>query len=415
MNLHKLLPLVLMITSFTVLVEVYVLYHWTKYVKARSLHKAFYIAPWIISSIVILSALALNLNRIISPDIVLQFNLLLVILSFWYLPKMLIVPFLLVKDLMKLFKYIIFLVRNKKNIVEKSNTSKKTDEKRREVISNIGWSMALVPFGVAGYGILKTTINPRVHHVSLDLPNFPINLQNFKIVQISDIHAGSYYSTNQFKTIRQTVNMLNPDVVVITGDFVNFRTEELRIIEAELSRIDAKYGVFGCMGNHDHYVNKDKIPQFIDRLENLGVKMLVNSNHTIDTGMGFVQIAGVDNTGMTKQDFADFDKAMLGLDESNSIIMLCHDPNNWEKSIVGQRKIELTLAGHTHGGQFGVTVFGKEYSPAGLAYKQVAGLYQLQNQYIYVNRGVGMTGPPFRVGINPEVTLIRLRRATDLV
>ena len=167
------------------------------------------------------------------------------------------------------------------------------------------------------------------------------------------------------------------------------------------------------MVNHDHYV--ECIDEFIERLQKCGVEMLINSNRTIDTKMGIVQIAGVDNTGMSKQDFADFDKAIDGLDQTNSIIMLCHDPTNWDKSIVGQLNIDLTLAGHTHGGQFAFNLFGKEFSPAGFVYKQWAGLYHSKSQYLYVNRGVGMTGPPMRVGVNPEVTLFRLNYDNSLV
>lgn len=414
MNIHKWLPFILMITSLTSLIEVYVLYHWTKYAKKRQFHKAAYIVPWVISGIVIIMALYLNIHRLATPEIKMQLNTLLLISSFWYLPKLLIVPFLLVKDLMKLSKYIIFSLRNKKNNSEKQEIAKKTDKSRRDFASAVGWSMALVPFGLAGYGILRTTNNPQIHRVNLALHKFPANLDNFRIVHISDIHAGSYYSPKQFREIRRIVNLMNPDIVVITGDFVNFRIEELDVIENELSLIKANYGVFGCMGNHDHYIDQSRKDEFIEKLESLGVKMLINSNHSINTGMGVVQLAGVDNSGMSGQDYADFDQALKGLDESNSIIMLCHDPINWDRQVVGKCSIDLMLSGHTHGGQFGFKMFGREISPAGFVYEQVAGLYHKKEHYLYVNRGVGMTGPPFRVGVNPEVTVINLKRALNL-
>jgi len=249
----------------------------------------------------------------------------------------------------------------------------------------------------------------------LKLIRFPESIESFKIVQISDLHAGSYFSSQQFAEVRYIVNSLNPDIIVITGDLVNFKYEELEVIENDLRRLNANYGVFGCMGNHDHYVGSDKLPIFLEKLESLGIRMLINENYTINTGLGIVQLAGVDNSGMSGQNYADFDKATKGFDGSNSIIMLCHDPTNWEKSVVGQRNIDLMLSGHTHGGQFGANLFGREFSPAAFVYKQHAGLYHQKEHYLYVNRGVGMTGPPFRVGVNPEITSIRIRKASNLV
>lgn len=412
--MHKWLPLVLMITSIITLLEVYFLYHWKKFVESIGKSRVWWIAPAVATAFVVALAAYINISRLYNPQIVLHFNFLLLLVSFWYLPKLIILPFLIGKDILKLFKYINFLLRNKQNIAKHSNSSQKSLEERRSFLSKASWAMALIPYSVAGWGILSTTSNVKVHSVKLDLFNFPELLKNFKIVQISDLHAGSYYSIEQFREVRQTVNSLNPDIVVITGDFVNFHRAELDVIKDELLAISSKYGVYGCLGNHDHYVAPEEFQAFLDDLENCGVRVLMNDNVSIDTGIGVVQIAGVDNTGM-KQNFADFDKALVGLNESNSTFLLCHDPNNWEKSIVGKRKVDLTLSGHTHGGQFGVNILGHEISPASFVYKQSAGLYQIKDQYIYVNRGVGMTGPPFRVGVNPEVTFFVLNRASNLV
>ncbi len=415
MNVHKWIPFLLIITFFIALVETYVLYHWTRFAKKRGMPKYVWITPWIISGLVLLVSLWLNMDRIFNDEIMLRYNTLLIIASFWYMPKLIIVPFLLVKDLIKLFKYITFSLRNKNKIQAKEIKTNLADKKRREVLSTIGWAMALVPFGLAGYGILSTSRNIKVHRHKFEFARFPQNIENFRIVQISDIHAGSFTSKSLFIQTRLMVNNLNPDLIVITGDFVNFRIEELDIISDELSLLRANYGVLGCWGNHDHYVGEENMPEFARRLESLGVKMLVNSNHVIDTGMGKVQIAGVDNTGMSYQNFADFDKALSGLDESNSIVLLCHDPTNWDKSIRDKLDIDLTLSGHTHGGQFAVDIFGKVISPAELVYKQWAGLYSSKDGHLYVNRGIGMTGPPFRMGINPEITVIDIKRASNLV
>ncbi|MEJ5244291.1 MAG: metallophosphoesterase [Bacteroidota bacterium] len=321
---------------------------------------------------------------------------------------------MIIKDLIVFFKYILISIRNKKNIAKHSNISE-VDYSKRHSIATVGWSFAAIPFISAGFGLTRDTNSIQFQVVELELPKFPLKNCQFTIVQISDIHSGSLLSKKLIEKTVSAINDIKPDIVVITGDFVNFRIEELDFILPSLNNLYPTYGTFGCMGNHDYYVGTDKISKFNQKLEKVGIKMLNNSNIQINTGQGIIQIAGVENTGMSNQNFANFDKAIEGLNPNNSIILLCHEPNNWEKSILKKLPIDLTLSGHTHGGQFGINIIGKEISPASLVYKYWAGLYRIGEQYLYVNRGLGTTGPPFRVGVKPEITIFKLKAPKKIV
>lgn len=404
----KFIPFILILGLMLAILDLYVVYHWNKFAKSKSMNKLFRTIPMVL----VLSFFILNIGisyiRFLSPSPNTIIMVLYAITTFWYLPKIVIVPFLLIKDLISFVKAIINKIRSKKTNPEIENLSS-----RREFVQTTGWALAAIPFASIGYNILKSPYNIKTIREDIFLYNLPEHLGDFKIVQISDLHAGSYISPNAFRQIVFNINLLDPDIVVLTGDFVNFHRDELKIIREDLYKIHAKFGIYACLGNHDHYMTDDLLKQMVDEFENNGIRVLINENQIVNTGKGVIQIAGVDNQGMN-QKFADFDKALAGLNENEPIILLCHDPTNWDSEIVGKRKVDLMLSGHTHGGQFGFNAFNKEYSFASMVYKQWAGLYTEKDQFLYINRGVGMTGPPLRIGIYPEITVLTLKRELNL-
>jgi predicted MPP superfamily phosphohydrolase len=204
------------------------------------------------------------------------------------------------------------------------------------------------------------------------------------------------------------IKKISPDLVFMTGDFVNFQENEIDKISFEMKQIEAEYGVFACLGNHDHYMFPKEHEIFKSKIRSYGIDLLVNENRTLDIRGNKIQIAGSDNSSW-RHNFADFDKTLAGLSKAYPTIMMCHDPSNWDLHINGKRNVDLMLSGHTHGGQFGYNVFGYDLSPVRMFYKQWAGLYKSKDQYLYVNRGLGVVGPPVRIGINPEITHIVLR------
>ncbi len=377
--------------------EIYFYKKWKKYVTHKGWNQWIHRIPLLMSIFTIIAILAININRFYSTSSESWTVVLFMIISFWTLPKIIIVPIMFFQTVISFIKYKIF----KRRIPE--------DTTRRKFLRDAGWTVAGIPFFASAWGVFRTAYDFKVHNVEVKLENLPNSLDGVRIVQISDLHAGSYYSDSPFRKVRYIIETLNPDIVVLTGDFVNNNHAEIDKISHEISKIKAKYGVYGCLGNHDHFMSPESHSTLVDKLKKTGMRLLINENHTVTIGDANLHIAGIDNTGFG-QEYGNYEMAMQNLPDYETIILLAHDPTNWDKSIFGQLPVDLTLSGHTHGGQVGIELFGKMMTPVKMVYKQWAGLYHKKGQYLYVNRGVGMVGPPIRLGINPEITLLTLKK-----
>lgn len=267
----------------------------------------------------------------------------------------------------------------------------------------------------------------RLHKISLSIKALPHSLEGLRIVQISDIHLGSWISAKPLQRAVNQINELNPDVIVFTGDMVNYSTLEVRGFESTLAQLKAKYGVYAILGNHDYgdYVSwkspgekEQNLQQLVDFYENIGWKLLRNSVDSLKVGDASLLIAGVENWSATARfkKYGDMDKTMSGAKTGDVNILLSHDPTHWETEVFSRfPEFDLTLSGHTHGMQMGIEAFGFKWSPARYLYENWAGLtYETtstgKKSYLYVNRGLGHIAYPGRVGILPEITLITLEK-----
>lgn len=301
-----------------------------------------------------------------------------------------------------------------------------------------GYTVSAAPFAIITYDAYRLMDEFQIHRVDIPLSTLPRQFDGLTITQISDLHAGSLLSAKPIQEMRRIIELLHSDMIMITGDWVNFRARELPIILPDIQQLClprvAPLGVFGCLGNHDHYAHALDLGDIISSLRSAGVRLLVNENHTITADGGTLQIAGNDNVGL-RQHYGNLSKTLTGLTPEHPTLLMAHDPTLWDKQVRGRSPngitIDLMLSGHTHGGQFGVHCFGMELSPAMLLYKQYAGLYSdtqpqtgsatdsasqdttatVARQYLYVNRGIGTTGVPVRVGVPPEITVLTLRKA----
>ena len=291
---------------------------------------------------------------------------------------------------------------------------------RGTFITYVGATAALIPFIGIGWGMAVGRYRFTVHKKTLTFSNLPPAFSGLKIVQISDLHLGSFF--NNFEKVTpgiQLINDLNPDIILFTGDLVNNYAYEAEPWIQLFSKLKATTGKYAIMGNHDYgdYVkweSKEKRQQNINRVieihKEMGFDTLLNENRVLEKGGEEISIIGVENWGLPPfPQYGNLTQAMKGSEKTNFKLLLSHDPSHWDEEVKNKTNIDLTFSGHTHGMQFGVELGNIKWSPVKYKYPKWAGLYTEGKQHLYVNRGFGYIGFPGRVGIMPEITLIELK------
>lgn len=397
---------------FLTLLDVYVLGHWTSFVRKHSMNRWWYRTMWGIAAVVFVLfwyvVYRRHFFRMDGMDVVL-FG----IVSLWSMPKIGIALFVFLRDLYRGMMWLGGWVMRRFRRVDDDVVIAPDDTDnavitRRAFLGKAGWSMSVVPYAIVGNGMYRTLYDFQTYEHDVMLPNLPRAFDGMRIVQISDVHAGSFPDHRPFEEVRRIIGAHKPDAIMITGDFVNAKPDELAVLGRELEKLHAPEGVFASLGNHDHYNTLREHADLITALRQRKIDLLVNQRRVLTAGSERLIIAGTDNTGF-RQQYGRLEQALGDATEDDAVILLAHDPTYWEKEVVGA-PVGLMLSGHTHGGQFGVNIMGFEWSPARYIYRQWAGLYAIGDQQLYVNRGIGTVGPPMRIGVPPEITLITLRR-----
>ncbi|MEN8185924.1 MAG: metallophosphoesterase [Bacteroidota bacterium] len=290
---------------------------------------------------------------------------------------------------------------------------------RRNFIRQSGLIIAAIPFSSMLYGTAKGKYDFKVRKLKLAFENLPKAFDGFKIVQISDIHTGSFGDKEGVLEGINLINKQNADVVLFTGDLVNNDSREVVPFIEDFKKLKAKQGVYSVLGNHD-YGDYKHWPSPEEKLENqqlihkyqqeMNFELLNNENVIFDIDGEQISIIGVENWGHKPfPKLGDLDKAVRGAEDVPFKILMTHDPTHWEdKAVPHQTHFDLTFSGHTHGMQFGIDIPGLKWSPVKFIYPKWAGLYREAKQYLYVNRGFGFIGYPGRAGIRPEITVIEL-------
>lgn len=293
---------------------------------------------------------------------------------------------------------------------------------RRSFVAKVALGIAAIPFASMLYGMYKGKYNFKVLKYELEFDDLPDEFDGYQITQISDIHCGSF---DNFDKIAYGVDLIkeqNSDAVFFTGDLVNNIAGETDQWKKLFSTITAPDGVYAVLGNHDYgmyYSWEDESERLANLNElkqierDMGWDLLLNEKRTIERNGKALHIVGVENWGNGHfPKYGDEDKAAEGLTDRDFKILLSHDPSHWEEKIqFDPRNYQLTLSGHTHGMQFGIEIPGwVKWSPIKYRYKYWAGLYQENGRYINVNRGFGYLAYPGRVGIWPEITVIKLKK-----
>ena len=357
----------------------------------------------------------------------------------WLLPLLVITLFMFGEDIFRFGRY----------VVSKVSSTAVDAYSRRQFLSKLALGVAAIPFASILYGITRGKYNYQVITHKLFFDDLPDAFDGFKITQISDIHSGSLESKSEIAEAIQIVNQQESDVILFTGDIVNSKAEEMHEWIPVFSKLKAKEGKFSVLGNHDYgyyaygsdkELNQKNQTEIEAVHKNIGFDLLMNENRRLERNGAHINILGVENWGASRHfpKRGSLKQATKGLGDKEFNILMSHDPSHFdykamelnkrdknnhdvvvdESNIINfEKNIHLTLAGHTHGMQFGLEIplLGIKWSPVKYRYPNWAGLYKDQGKYLHVNRGFGYLGFPGRIGIWPEITVIELKKAPNNV
>jgi predicted MPP superfamily phosphohydrolase len=371
---------------------------------------------WIVSIFSLFSILypAINTNMTLYPGyMVVLFGLVFSVFA----AKIIAIMPLLIDDIIRVFKFV-------SGYFSDSGASLSGEKiNRLDFFKRSAMVLGAFTLTTLTYGILVGRFDFKKHFVNLKLNNFK-SKSPLKIVQLSDMHLGSFQRVDKLEEAVELINDEKPDLIFFTGDLVNNHADEAYPFIDTLFKLKAKYGKFSVLGNHDYadYIGlnlsteegknawQKNHSEIIDIHQKFGFDLLLNENKQIKLGDQLINIVGVENWGDGRfSKYGDIKKAMNGVVDGVPTFLLSHDPTHWEnKVLMHDQKVDLQLSGHTHGMQFGIEIGGIRWSPSQWKYKYWAGLYNTGDNFLYVNRGIGHLGYPGRVGILPEITVINI-------
>lgn len=322
----------------------------------------------------------------------------------------------LIDDIIRIFRWIGVVIIHK--FVRKTSPDENNLRiSRIKFLSQLALIIGAIPFFSMFHGMFNGAFNYTLRRNKLNLPGLPPSFKGLKIVQISDMHCGSFYSTEPLERAVEIINREMPDLIFFTGDLVNDFAYETDRFTSVLSKIKAPMGVFSVLGNHDYgdyprwespQAKTENFNSLINKQKSYGWDLLMNENKIIEKNGEKIAIIGVENISRSERHprYGDLQKALEGTQNIPCKLLLSHDPFHWESEVSKDHpEINITFSGHTHGMQFGVEIPGFKWSPVQYVYKHWAGLNQKNHQYIYINRGLGFIGYAGRVGILPEITV----------
>ncbi|MGX5817406.1 metallophosphoesterase [Chitinophaga lutea] len=343
-----------------------------------------------------------------------------------FFAKALVILFLAADDARRLIVWVIEKFRSAPDAAAAEAANRLTDGiSRSQFLMKSGLLLGGTMLGTLLYG-MSNKYNYHVRKIKLTFKNLPESFRGLRIVQISDVHSGSFNNKEAVQRGIELIQAQKPDLVLFTGDLVNDRADEMEHYIPIFSQIKAPMGVFSTLGNHDYgdyYPWPDYDAERHSRLKEanlerlkaihgeMGWRLLMNEHTLLERNGEQIALLGVENWSLNPRfpRKGDLAAAHAGCKDVPFKILLSHDPTHWDGQVrPDYQDIDLMLAGHTHGMQFGLEIPFFKWSPAQYIYKQWAGLYRDEKQVLYVNRGFGFLGYPGRVGILPEITVIEL-------
>ncbi|MGB8491794.1 MAG: metallophosphoesterase [Bacteroidales bacterium] len=285
--------------------------------------------------------------------------------------------------------------------------------------TNAGLIIACVIFLILAFGTFYGRFNLKTDRFTVRIKGLDPDLNGLKIAQMSDLHLTSFYhQKNRLVKAIDRINSENPDIILNTGDFITVGWRETGRNDTILKKAHAKIGRFAVMGNHDFGTydpyftpaDLDKNVMLMNKFINeCGFTVLNNESVRVRIGNATLSMLGVITKGSFPNIvYGDVNKANAGTEGSDLKILMAHDPNQWKKDVTGKTDINITFSGHTHGMQIGILTKKFAWSPAKFFYPQWNGLYREGDQYLVVNRGLGVLAVPFRIWMPPDITIVTL-------
>lgn len=346
--------------------------------------------------------------------------------------KFYLYPFLFITFLLKLVIVSVYgssWVWNKFFRKKSKSTSIQDSEKelisRKAFLRNVSLATSTLPFGGIAYAVISGSTDFQIHRQRIIIPNLPKAFHGLRLLQFSDFHAGSFLSRKPVQQGLELIQKEKPDIICFTGDLINYKAKEVKEYFPFLDKLHAPLGIYANLGNHDYGLyhhwktwNQQEKERRVNAVaavfEELNWKLLKNETVILTESQEKLALVGIENWSVmdTFPTYGNLKLALQGSEEASSKILLSHDPSHWKAEVLKQYpQIDLMLAGHTHGSQFGIEWGDFKWSPIQYVYEHWAGLYQHEQQYLYVNRGFGHSELfPGRIGILPEITVLELVR-----
>jgi predicted MPP superfamily phosphohydrolase len=289
------------------------------------------------------------------------------------------------------------------------------------LLTNTGLIIMLIILSIIGLSTFHGRFNFKTEEVTINIKDLNRDLDGLKIVQISDMHLPCFYKHRKLlQKVMYYINSIKPDLILNTGDFIDFGWREFDKNDTILSKAKSRYGNYAILGNHD-VGTYDPFFTEADRENNIlimnnlikasGYQVLNDEFKIVNIGKARIALIGIVTKGRHPHMIhGDLDKAISGLDSVDLKILLSHDPNQWAEDVTGKTDINITLSGHTHGMQMGIITKKFRWSPSKYFYPHWNGLFSDANQYQYVNRGLGVLAIPFRIWMPPEITVITIKK-----
>ncbi len=355
---------------------------------------------WAIDLLVVISLISLTFIRRLHHKMQRFIQVLITAILLVFIPKLFSFPILLAEDITRVLRGF---------------------PERNVYVSEIAVVLAIIVFVIIVFGLTRGRHFYKVRKETIYFPDLPEAFDGFTITQLSDIHSGSLSDIKGVQKGIDLANAQNSDLLVFTGDLVNNIATEMEPWVEGFSKLSAPYGKYSVLGNHDYgdYIRWESVMAKEANMRRLreihaeiGFELLLNDAVMIHKHGQHIALIGVENWGKRGfHQYGDLKKATKNIPLESFKILMSHDPSHWDEVTLDRNQhIHLTLAGHTHGMQFGIELFSFKWSPIQYVYKQWAGLYNSEGRYLYVNRGFGYHGLKGRIGVWPEVTVLTLKQ-----